>query len=273
MMMPWLLKNEGYPPAVVVAVLLHAILLYVIFEREMSPDEFVRIEPPAMVVASTVQANPQRVNQQKNEQARRQEQRRAEEARRQEQRRVQEQQRVASELAAKQEADRKQAAAVRKQEEDRRAAEDQKKRDEAAQAERDRQERLKQEQLAKEQQEAEAQAAAAASAAQAQALTEEQQLVAQYSELMKRQISRQWSRPNSARNGMLAVLEIRLVPTGEVISSRVVQSSGDAAYDRSIQVAIEKVESFPELQDVPTGIFNRYFRTVTIGFKSEDLLR
>lgn len=281
MLMPWLLKHEGYPPAVVVAVLLHAILLYVIFDGKLSPDEFIRIEPPAMVVATTVQENPQRVKRQQTLEAQRQQQQRAEEQRRREQQRIQEEQRVAREKAQQQEAERQRVAQQREREQAEQARREQEQRDrqqrEAA-AERQRQEQLQREQAArdlaaKEEAERQAALAAAAEAAQAQALTEEQQLVARYSEMMKRAISQQWNRPPNARNGMLAVLEIKLVPTGEVISSVVKQSSGDAAYDRSIQQAIEKVNSFPELQDVPTNIFNRYFRTVTIGFRSEDLLR
>jgi colicin import membrane protein len=277
MMLPWLLKHEGYPPAVVVAVLLHAFLLYLIFEREMNPDDFIRIEPPAMVIATTVQENPQRLKRLENLESQRQQQQRAEQQRRREQQRVQEEQRVAREKAQQEEAERQRVTQQREREQAEQDRREQEQQQQEALAERQRQEQLEREQIAKEQAAREAAereaAAAAAATAQAQALTEEQQLVAQYSELMKRAISRQWSRPPSAKNGMIAVLEIRVVPTGEVISSVVKESSGDLAYDRSIQQALERVDSFPELQEVPTDIFNRYFRTVTIGFRSEDLLR
>jgi hypothetical protein len=60
-MMSLLLKHEGYPPAVVVAVLLHGLLLWFIFDRSMESREFVKIDRPASIAASTVAANPQRL--------------------------------------------------------------------------------------------------------------------------------------------------------------------------------------------------------------------
>jgi colicin import membrane protein len=277
MMMPWLLKHEGYPPSVVVAVLLHATLLYFIFDKEMKPEEFIRIQPAMTVVATTVNENPQRVRQIENQENRRRQQQEAEQQRRREEQRVQEQrERQARETAQREEAERQRALDQRKREEtaQKQREDEQRKRQEEALAEQQRQERLKQEELlAREQaakEEAERQAAANA---QAQALTEEQQLVARYGDLMTRLIWQQWNKPASARPGMLAVLEIRLVPTGEVVSSVIKQSSGDPAFDRSIQQAIEQVDSFPELQDLPTDVFNRHFRTVNIGFRPEDFLR
>jgi colicin import membrane protein len=86
-------------------------------------------------------------------------------------------------------------------------------------------------------------------------------------------IQRHWIIPPSARNGMTAIVELRMVPTGEIVDYRLVQSSGDAAFDRSALAAVERVDSFPELRDMPTAIFERNFRTFSLVFRPEDLLR
>ncbi len=80
-----------------------------------------------------------------------------------------------------------------------------------------------------------------------------------------------WSRPPSARLGMQALLRVELVPTGEIVSVTVVESSGSAAFDRSAEAAVNKARRF----EVPkeSAIFERYFRQFTLLFKPEDLLR
>jgi colicin import membrane protein len=80
-----------------------------------------------------------------------------------------------------------------------------------------------------------------------------------------------WSRPPSARNGMQARLIVELIPTGDVVSVTVVQSSGSEAFDRSAEQAVRKVGKF----DVPTetALFEQYFRRLPVLFRPEDLLR
>ena len=92
-----------------------------------------------------------------------------------------------------------------------------------------------------------------------------------YVALITRVIQDNWSRPPSARNDMEAELVIQLIPTGEVVSVSVVKSSGLVAFDRSAVRAVEKAERFPELQQLPSRIFNKDFRTLRLRFKPEDL--
>ncbi|MEE4361593.1 MAG: cell envelope integrity protein TolA [Pseudomonadales bacterium] len=82
-------------------------------------------------------------------------------------------------------------------------------------------------------------------------------------------IERNWSRPPSARNGMEAELLIGLVPTGEVVSVSVVRGSGNAAFDRSAEVAVRQAAPF-KVPDDPV-LFERSFRALRILFKPEDL--
>jgi len=91
--------------------------------------------------------------------------------------------------------------------------------------------------------------------------------------LITQTIERHWSRPASARNGMVVELRLGLVPTGEVIDVSVVKSSGNVAFDRSAVAAVKRAKQFAELQQLPPNVFNEYFRRLRMKFKPEDLRR
>lgn len=92
-----------------------------------------------------------------------------------------------------------------------------------------------------------------------------------YIALITKVIQNNWSRPPSARNSMEAELALQLVPTGEVVSVRVVNGSGNAAFDRSAEKAVLRAGRFPELQQLPPRVFEQYFRRLNLRFKPEDL--
>lgn len=97
------------------------------------------------------------------------------------------------------------------------------------------------------------------------------QSVQSYSDRFAQMVTQVWSRPPSARNGMQTVLQIELVPTGEVVRVQVKRSSGDEAFDRAAVDAVRQVGRF----DVPTevDIFERHFRRFLFKFNPGDLLR
>jgi TonB family protein len=80
-----------------------------------------------------------------------------------------------------------------------------------------------------------------------------------------------WTRPPSARNGMVSILSIQLVPTGEVVGVSVVQSSGNSAFDRSAMTAVERAGRFPEITKLDNRTFEANFRRFQLIFKPEDL--
>ncbi len=92
-----------------------------------------------------------------------------------------------------------------------------------------------------------------------------------YVALITEVIESNWNRPPSARNSMEVVLAIQMVPTGEVVSVRVLNSSGNSAFDRSAENAVLKAERFPELQQLPSRIFEANFRRLRLKFRPEDL--
>jgi len=80
-----------------------------------------------------------------------------------------------------------------------------------------------------------------------------------------------WTRPPSARNGMVSILSIQLVPTGEVVGVSVLQSSGNTAFDRSAMTAVERTGRFPEVAKLDDRTFEANFRRFQLIFKPEDL--
>lgn len=95
-----------------------------------------------------------------------------------------------------------------------------------------------------------------------------------YKALIVQTVSRHWSRPLSARDGMKTTVRISMIPGGEIVDVRIVESSGDAAYDLSVVQALHSAEELPVPSDqVPEekGVFDRYFRTLTLVFNPEDL--
>lgn len=97
------------------------------------------------------------------------------------------------------------------------------------------------------------------------------EMAASYAALIQQTVVGYWSRPPSARNGMETLLAIQLIPTGEVVSVEILQSSGNAAFDNSALNAVNKAGAFPELQKLPTREFNKTFRRFRLLFKPEDL--
>ena len=92
-----------------------------------------------------------------------------------------------------------------------------------------------------------------------------------YAAAIRQAIIEAWSRPPSARLGMQARLRVDLVPSGDLLSVAVLESSGNPAFDRSAEVAVRKVGRF----DVPneSRLFEKSFRRFTLLFRPEDLLR
>ncbi len=101
---------------------------------------------------------------------------------------------------------------------------------------------------------------------------QDEMLADSYAASIKRTVEGYWSRPASARKNMQVELAIRLVPTGEVVGVEVIRSSGNTSFDRSAVLAVKKAGRFPELKDMPSNVFEEYFRSFTLVFKPEDLL-
>ena len=88
--------------------------------------------------------------------------------------------------------------------------------------------------------------------------------VAKYTGLIKNQIIRNWTLPVSYQKGMKCKVLVRLIPSGEVISVRIIQPSGNAAFDSSVEQAVYKASPLP-VPKADTGLFD-HFREVEFVF-------
>lgn len=104
-----------------------------------------------------------------------------------------------------------------------------------------------------------------------QAQAEEASVVSSVTSEIANVVGQNWSRPPSARRGMQTVLRVSLVPTGGLSSVEVVESSGDAAFDRSASQAIQKAAPFDVIKQVSPVIFEKNFRTFLFRFNPQDL--
>lgn len=103
---------------------------------------------------------------------------------------------------------------------------------------------------------------------------EDAQLIGSYSSYINDRVSNNWSRPSSARRGMIVELAIQLVPTGRVVSVTIVKSSGNEAFDRSAERAVRKVDRFEKIAELAKqdlALFDREFRRFLLVFNPKDL--
>ncbi len=272
-----LIIYNGYPLSVVAALSFHTLLfvLLLYFQSQTQADSLELVQP-TIIKALFIDENPQVKNQ------RIQDQRRVEQQRQREL--EQERQRQEAERERQEEQQRQDAERQRREEEQRQAALREREELERQQAEQRRREQERAEELRRQSelaeqerrrlQELERQRAAQASAeaAAAEAARNEFELVQSATGLIQQIVQENWSRPPSARNGMRAILQIQMLPTGELLDVTITQSSGDVAFDRSAENAVYRAAPFSELQSLPINVFNANFRSLSLIFEPEDLL-
>lgn len=181
-------------------------------------------------------------------------------------RKAQEEQRRAAEA-------KKQAAAKRKQEEEsrlkaeadrKRKAEDEKRRVADAKRKEDAAKRRQQEAERHLKEQIAAEETARVDAARAARAASEMD---RYRAIIRQKVERSWSRPGGASAGMQCVVRVRVVPGGEVLSAKVVKSSGNALFDRSVENAVFKASPLPLPSDAE--IFE-YFREIEFVFSPQE---
>ena len=182
-----------------------------------------------------------------------------------------------AEVKAKQEAERaaKQAAEAKRKAE----AEAKIKAEQEARRQAEAEARKKAEQAARRAAEAEAKRKAAAAKAKAERaareaalvaqLQAEQDAVAQRSAIaaIKQKIERNWLRPpGTAGRGLRCDVKVRLGGSGSVLLVQIVRSSGNGAFDRSVETAVYKADPLP----IPTtDRLRSTFREITFEFNPE----
>lgn len=274
-----LIIYNGYPLSIVLALVFH-ILIFVtlIYLQSTSEAQSLELVQPTIIKALFIDENPQLRNQQLRQQQEVVDQRRREERRQQQEA---EQQRQREQEAAEQqqrERERDQAAQSEREELERQRAERERReseevaRQQVNEEERRRRELAEQQERQRQQELLRQRQQEVSEAATAEAARTEYELVQSATALIQQVVQENWSRPPSARNGMRAVLQIRMLPTGELVDANITQSSGDPAFDRSAETAVIRAAPFSELQDLPINVFNANFRSLSLIFEPEDLL-
>jgi colicin import membrane protein len=92
-------------------------------------------------------------------------------------------------------------------------------------------------------------------------------IVDRYRALIRQRVSQNWNRPVGAAKGLKCVVNVRLAPSGEVHSVRVVRPSGNTIFDGSVEKAVFKAAPLPLPED-PTLFDN--FREIEFLFSPDE---
>ncbi|NND00741.1 MAG: cell envelope integrity protein TolA [Gammaproteobacteria bacterium] len=186
---------------------------------------------------------------------------------------LQQQQKVEREKAAELEQQRK-AIALKKQREDekrkREALEEKRKKEQAA---KEKQRQEEQERIKREQQEREAQQRMDQLLAEEEAFQAEQKakerattLLGKYTALIVEKVKRYRTVSPDFERWRTATMNVKLSPSGDVLSVRIVKSSGNVRYDRSVETAIYQASPLPIPSEAEDPAVNKLFRDLNINF-------
>jgi len=87
-----------------------------------------------------------------------------------------------------------------------------------------------------------------------------------YQVLIRQKIERNWLKPPGELRGLLSVVNIRLIPGGDVIDANITRTSGNLVYDRSVERAALKASPLP-LPKNPAIAAQLY--NINLEFKAE----
>ncbi len=274
----------SYTWPVTLSVLMHGLVLAVLVIGWSPPEQQRKVVTPRHIEAQLLQmeaplvqapAEQPRVDtaaqereRREREEAQRREQQRQEQQRQEQQRQEAVRQEQARQEQLRREQEQRAEAERKRQEEAERQRQEEQKRQ---QAERERQERERQEQQRREQEAREAQARAAQAQADAEAREER---VGTYMGYIQSRVASNWSRPPSARLGMVTELEIALDGQARVVGVSVIKSSGNSAFDLSAEQAVRRVEQFDRLRELiqqDRAAYEQNFRRFRLVFNPQDL--
>lgn len=88
-----------------------------------------------------------------------------------------------------------------------------------------------------------------------------------YRAIIRQKVSRNWVKPGNTRKGLQCLVRVRLLASGDVLEAKVISSSGNELFDRSVENAVRKASPLPIPQE--KDLFD-YFREIEFLFNPED---
>jgi len=98
-------------------------------------------------------------------------------------------------------------------------------------------------------------------------LKKQQTMIDKYMNLIEAKVYQNWIKPPGDLRGKVTELQVRLIPSGDVISIELSKSSGDSVYDKSVQAAVKKASPLP-LPPAETGLFD-VFRDLHLPMRAD----
>jgi len=278
----WQAVREN-PRAVLYAVLMHVgLLLLLVFTLDWTPDVVkpgsnkpIQAELVDMTKLREIEAQKQAEQQRIAEEKRKQEQQKQRklEAERKQKAEQEKQRKAEAERKKQAEQDRLRKAEMEKkqkaeQEKQRKLEAERKQKAEQekqrkAEAERKQQAEQEKQRAAEAAQQKQAEQALQAQLAEEAAQARAESALAEFIPYIQQKVQNSWLPPAGSPPGLSCVIRVRLAPGGDVLSASVVQSSGDALFDSSVERAVLKASPLPWPDD-PS--ITKYFREINFLF-------
>jgi colicin import membrane protein len=286
----WQAVREN-PRAVIYAVLMHLVLLLLlVFSLDWTPKAIkpgtnkpIQAQLVDVSKLKAIEEKKQAEQQRIKEEKRKLEQQKLRKAEAERNKKVEQERKVEAERKKKAEQEKKRKVEAERnkkaeQEKKRKAeaerekkAEQEKKRKSEAERKKKAEQEKKRKAEAERKKKAEAEAARrkeAEQALQAQLAEEQaQHALSQYIPHIQAKIQRNWLRPPGSSAGLSCLILVKLIPGGEVVDAKVVRSSGDPLFDRSVETAVLKASPLPLPQD--TALF-KHFREIQFIFIPDE---
>jgi colicin import membrane protein len=109
----------------------------------------------------------------------------------------------------------------------------------------------------------EAEQALQAQLAEEESLARATSALSEYIPYIQEKVQNSWLRPVGSPRGLRCVIRVKLIPGGEVVSAKVIQSSGDPLFDRSVETAVLKASPLPLPADPALA---KHFREINFIF-------
>ena len=75
-----------------------------------------------------------------------------------------------------------------------------------------------------------------------------------------------WRKPINIQDGLVCDLRLSINKNGRIIDINLIKSSGNLRFDNSAIKAVQRVETFSFLKDIPISVFNSNFKSIVITF-------